>query len=154
MVMNAPMEEIAIARRLLATPSAVALGTMDADGGPFVSYVTMAPDPDGAPLLLLSQLAAHTRNIARDPRASMLLVEPAVEDMAAVRLTITGTLARHDDEAARQAYLSAHPSAARYAGFTDFGLYRMQIAAGHLVAGFGRIVALTPDELLDLAETA
>ena len=68
--------------------------------------------------------------------------------MTAVRLTLTGRLIGDDDAELSARYLAAHPEAARYAGFADFSLYRFHIAAGHLVAGFGRIVSLTPADLL------
>ena len=81
------------------------------------------------------------------PAPSLLYVEPAGEDMAAARLTVAGRLVPHPDAAARQLFVAAHPSAARYAGFGDFGLYRMEVATGHLVAGFGRIVTLGPEQM-------
>jgi hypothetical protein len=68
--------------------------------------------------------------------------------MAASRLTLTGTCARGDDPETRALYVARHPDAARYAGFADFSLFRFQITAGHLVAGFGRIVGVTRAELL------
>ena len=131
---------------LLLAGGAASLATLSADGGPFASYVVTAPAADGAPLMLLSDLAEHTKNLMRDPRASLLFVrepEPGAEAMTALRLTLTGRClqGRRSRSAAR--YVARHPDAARYAGFADFALYRFEIEAGHLVAGFGRIVALT-----------
>jgi len=144
----------ALARALMAAGGAATLATLDAHGGPFASYVLAAQAPDGAPLMLLSSLAVHTRNLERDQRASLLLVrepEPAAEIMAASRLTLTGRCAKHDEPTARSHFLAARPDAAHYAGFADFSLYRFEIEAGHLVAGFGRIVGLTREELLAAA---
>lgn len=141
----------ALARRLLRAGGAASLATLDADGGPFASYVVTAPAADGAPLTLISRLARHTENLARDPRASLLFVreaEPGGESMTAARLTVTGRCAKDDDPQSRRLFLARHPDAERYAGFADFALYRFDVAAGHLVAGFGRIVDLTPRELL------
>ena len=101
--------------------------------------------------MLLSDLAEHAKNLARDPRASLLLVrepEPGSEAMTAMRLTLTGRAAKEADAGERRLYVARHPDAARYADFSDFSLYRFEIDAGHLVAGFGRIVALTREELL------
>ena len=101
--------------------------------------------------MLLSALAEHARNLARDPRASLLFVrepEPGSEAMTAMRLTLTGRAEKDADPENRRRYVARHPDAARYADFSDFSLYRFEIAAGHLVAGFGRIVALTEGELL------
>ena len=138
--------------RLAATAS---LGTLDGNGGPFVSFVTVATTAAGEPVLLLSDLALHTKNLKRDPRASLLLVAPGGEGgdpLAGARLTLTGTIARDDDPALRRRFLARHEEAAGYAGFADFGFYRLAVEAGHLVAGFGRIVALAPADILtDLA---
>jgi hypothetical protein len=68
--------------------------------------------------------------------------------MNALRLTLTGRVVKDDDPDAGSSFLAAHPDAARYSGFADFAFHRFNIAAGHLVAGFGRIVTLRPDELL------
>jgi putative heme iron utilization protein len=138
------------AQALLARGGAATLATLEPGGGPFASYVVTAPDADGAPLLLLSRLAAHTRNLEGDPRASLLFVGKSDSDdaMTAPRLTLTGNCVTHAEPEARRRYLARHPYAARYAGFADFSLYRFEIGSGHLVAGFGRIVGLTVGELL------
>jgi putative heme iron utilization protein len=126
------------------------LATLTAEGAPFASYVLTAPDQHGAPLMLLSRLAVHTKNLERDARASLLYVRrPASgeEAMTAVRVTLTGRALKEDEEDARRRYIARHPDAARYAGFSDFSVYRFEIIAAHLVAGFGRIVTLTAGDL-------
>lgn len=141
-----------LARRLVRQPGPAALATLEPDGGPFCSYVISVPAADGAPLLLLSRLAAHSRNLAADPRASLLYVrepEAGGTALAAARLTLTGKLLQDADPANRERFLAGHPDAARYEGFADFSLYRMQIVSGHLIAGFGRIVSLGPADLLE-----
>lgn len=140
-----------VARALLAAGGAATLATLGRDGGPYASYVVTAPAADGAPLTLLSRLARHTGNLSHDARASLLFVrepEPGSESMTAERLTITGRCVVDDDPRSMQLFLERHPDAERYAGFADFSLYRFELEAGHLVAGFGRIVDLTPEELL------
>lgn len=145
-------ETAALARDLLAGSGPAALATLGPGGEPFASHVLTAPDEDGSPLLLLSRLAVHTANLARDPRASLLLVRPggiAPDAMATARLTLTGRVTVHPDQAAAsQAFLARQPEAALYAGFRDFAYYRFEVLAGHVVGGFGRIVDLTADELL------
>ena len=142
----------ALARALLRGTRTAALATLDASGAPFASYVTIAPAADRSPLMLLSRLAVHTVNLQRDPRASLLLVrEPpqSSERLTAARLTLTGQVLRDEDPESARLFLACHPDAARYSGFTDFSVYRFSIAAGHLVAGFGRIVSMTADQLRD-----
>ena len=140
-----------LARQLMRQGRTAALATLDEGGGPFASYVTTAPAGDGSPLLLLSRLAAHSRNLRRDQRASLLFVrEPDAdsETMAALRLTLTGQVLPDSDPDSERLFLAAHPDAARYSGFADFSFHRFSVAAGHLVAGFGRIVGLAPEALL------
>jgi heme iron utilization protein len=135
----------------LMAEATAALATLDRGGWPFVSHVIVAQAADRAPLMLLSRLAVHTRNLETDPRASLLFVRPPApgeEDLAVARLTLTGRCVKYDDAGARERFLIRHPDAARYAGFADFSLYRFDLEAGHLVAGFGRIVSLTRDDIL------
>lgn len=110
-------------------------------GWPYASLVLLAVDHDAAPLLLISTLAEHTRNLAADPRAAVLVDGTAGldEPLTGARATVLGRLVRDDDPERRARYLRRHPSAAGYAGFGDFAVWRMQVERAHLVAGFGRI---------------
>jgi putative heme iron utilization protein len=110
-------------------------------GWPYGSLVLVATDQDLSPLLLISDLADHTRNIAKDPRVSLLFdgTAGAVDPLTAARLSLLGQIARDDRPEPRARFLARHPSAETYAGFGDFHLYRVAIEAAHLVAGFGRI---------------
>jgi putative heme iron utilization protein len=141
----------ALARSLMRDVRTAALATLEESGGPFASYVAVAPGADGAPILLLSGLAVHSRNLQRDQRGSLLLVrEPPepTETMTALRLTLTGRVVQDENPHSIRRFLACHPDAARYSSFADFSVYRFSIAAGHLVAGFGQIVSLTPGDLL------
>jgi putative heme iron utilization protein len=145
-----PASNAALARDLM-REGVASLATLEPDGGPFASYVVTAPAADGAPLTLISRLARHTQNLERDQRASLLFVrqpQGGDESMTAARLTLTGECRKTDDAESRRLFLARHPDAELYAGFADFALYRFDVAAGHLVAGFGRIVDLTPQQLL------
>jgi putative heme iron utilization protein len=133
------------------------LATLKPDGSPFASLVTVATMPGGEPILLLSRLAVHTQNLERDRRASLLLVEPggeAGDPLAGARLTVVGEVGERDpDPAVRRRFLARHAEAAGYAHFADFGFRQFTIHSAHLVAGFGRIVNLGPDQLLtDVSE--
>lgn len=143
-------------RRIVRSAATASLGTLATDGGPFVTLVTVATDIDGAPILLLSGLAAHTRHLARDARASLLMQAPAGEGddpLTGARATVTGRLrpvARDEPDQARllARFLVRHPEAEGYAGFGDFSLHRMAVEGIHLVAGFGRIARLSASDLL------
>jgi heme oxygenase (biliverdin-IX-beta and delta-forming) len=142
----------AAARRVLRQAASGSLATLCAGGGPFASLVSVATTPAGEPILLLSRLAQHTANLAGDRRASLLLVAPGGEGgdpLAGARLTLTGSVAGPEgDPALARRFLARHEEAAGYAGFADFGFYRLVPDSGHLVAGFGRIVALAPTDFL------
>jgi putative heme iron utilization protein len=127
-----------------------ALATLLADdGGPYVSLVNVAPQENGEPVLLLSGLAWHTRNLAADPRASLLYsARPGPGDpLAGARVSLIGSLARDERANSRTSYLAQHPDAARYAGFGDFAFYCFTVSRAHLVAGFGRIDTFTRAQL-------
>jgi putative heme iron utilization protein len=136
-------DDAAEARALLEAARHGALATLEAGGAPFVSLVAVATDAAGAPLMLLSSLARHSRNIAADPRAALLIAPAGTGDpMAAARLTVSGEMTRCDVAEARERFLARQPEARRYADFSDFTLWRLMPREAHLVAGFGRIRAL------------
>lgn len=128
------------ARRLLRRLDRASLATAR-EGWPYVSLVLAAVDHDAAPLLLLSALAEHTKNIARDPRVSLLFDGTLGRDdpLTGARVTVMGEARPVDDERLVARFTARHPTAAAYAGFADFRIYRLDIDRAHLVAGFGRI---------------
>jgi len=143
------------AKKLMREGRSGALATlMTASGDPYCSLVNVATAPDGAPLLLLSKLALHTKNILADSRVSLMLDERKDGDpLEGARVMLMGRLAATGDAGARVAYLRRHPEAEMFAGFADFAVYRMAITGAHLVAGFGRIVDLNAQDILtDLSD--
>lgn len=125
-------------------------------GWPYASLVMMAVDQDAAPILLISTLADHTRNLLADPRASLLIDGTAGldEPLTGARATVMGRLEKTDDPRHRARYLARHPSAEMYAGFGDFSVWRMTVERAHIVAGFGRIHWVDGTELLGEAPSA
>jgi hypothetical protein len=112
--------------------------------------VTLATDPSGAPTLLISKLARHTANLARDPRASILIDETGAlaDPLQGARLTLYGRAERTEEEGVRRRFLARHPEAALYADFPDFGFWRLNVEGAHFIGGFGRIFELGPQDLL------
>ncbi|WP_232630567.1 HugZ family pyridoxamine 5'-phosphate oxidase [Methylobacterium sp. Leaf118] len=147
---QAPFDAIGLARQLLRGVRSGALATLDAaDGTPFASLVTIATDHDGTPVMLLSRLSAHTRNLDRDPRCSLLFsVGGKGDPLAHPRLTVTGHAARSDTPRLRERFLARHPKAKLYADFPDFGFFALDPTAGHLNGGFAKAATLTRAELL------
>jgi putative heme iron utilization protein len=136
------------ARRLIRARDHVALATSLA-GHPYVSLVASACEIDARPLLLLSDLAQHTRNLLADPRVSLLFEDTGdhPDPLAGPRLTLLGRAERVDDPHSAARFADHHPASAGYAGFADFHLYRVAIERGHHVAGFGRIAWIEAEHL-------
>lgn len=149
-----------IAKALMRVTRAGTLATLDRNTGhPFASLVNVATDADGSPLILVSRLATHTANLERDQRASLLLAETGKGDaLAHPRLTVLGSfkpIARGnaDEPRVRQRFLARHPKSELYAGFLDFGFWRMAVVSAHLNGGFARAADLTAaDVLTDIAD--
>jgi len=142
-------DEMTDPRLLMRGQATAALGTLMA-GAPYVSLVLVAFDADGSPLLLLSRLAQHTKNLLAEPNVSLLFdaTTDLDEPLTGPRLTVLGKAVPCADPKALERYIERHPSAATYAGFSDFNLYKLKIARGHHVAGFGQIRWIEAADLL------
>jgi len=124
---------------------------MAESGDPYCSLVNVASAPDGSPILLISRLAVHTRNILADPRISLMLDERAPGDpLEGARIMVAGRAeeAGAERDLLRRRYLNVHPSAETFVDFKDFSFFRIRPSGAHLVAGFGRIVDLGPEQFL------
>src|SRR3984957_15993483 len=142
-----------LARLLLRRSRQGALATLMAGSGdPYCSLVNVASHPDGSPILLISRLALHTRNILADARVSLMLDERSEGDpLEGSRIMLAGRAEQAGDDEAelfRRRYLNAHPSSEVFVNFKDFSFFRIRPSGAHLVAGFGRIVDLKPDQFL------
>jgi heme oxygenase (biliverdin-IX-beta and delta-forming) len=144
-----------IGRRLLRRQQGGTLAT-SMRGAPYASLVLIAADLDASPLLLLSDLAQHSRNIAFDPRISLLIDGTAGyrDPLTGPRLTVIGQARAVADPRRLARFTAHHTTSAVYSGFADFRLYRVVIERGHLVAGFGRIHWIASRDLLFTADAA
>jgi heme oxygenase (biliverdin-IX-beta and delta-forming) len=124
-------------------------------GYPYASLITLATDPAGAPVFLISTLARHTANLIQDPRASIMVDETGAlaDPLQGARITLYGCAEPTAEEGVRRRFLARHPAATFYAGFPDFGFWRLKVEGAHYIGGFGRIFDLDPgDLLLELAD--
>ena len=131
------------ARTLVAQISTGTLCTLalEPEGYPYGSFVTVAFD-DGNPVFLISGLAEHTKNLERDPRASLLVAESGAADpLANGRVTMLGPCTRveGDGGSARAAFLAAHPNPAYYADFRDFAFWKLRVDPVRYIGGYGRM---------------
>lgn len=122
-------------------------------GAPYASLVLTACAHDATPLLLISDLSEHARNIAADPRVSLLYDGTAsrADPLTGARATILGRAERvpaNQDDRLLARFVARHPGAARYAEFTDFALHRVVVSHVHVVAGFGAIDWLSGADML------
>jgi len=151
---SADFDPKATAKKLMREARSGALATLMAGSGdPYCSLVNVAAAADGTPLLLISRLAIHTKNILLDPRASLMLDERKQGDpLQGARVMLMGAVTKTESADARRRYLAYQPEAEMFAGFADFAFYELKLKGAHLVAGFGRIVDLSAaDVLTDLS---
>src|SRR5438105_1306375 len=148
-------EPTRIARGLLRRQQRGTLAT-NMRGAPYASLVLITADLDASPLLLLSDLAQRSRNIAFDRRVSLLFDGTAgyQDPLTGPRLTVIGQTAVIEDPRLLARFVAHHPTSAGYSGFADFRLYRVAVESGHLIAGFGRIHRMDRRDLLFAANAA
>jgi putative heme iron utilization protein len=138
---RSPAEE---ARALVASSSIGTLATHSEDGYPWASLVAYGSLGDGSPVLFVSRLAEHARNLERDRRASLAVPDPnpRPDVLASARVTLAGTAERPEGELARtaqDAYIAAVPTAKVYADFRDFSLWILRVERARWVGGYGRM---------------
>ncbi|MGD1282405.1 HugZ family protein [Mycobacterium seoulense] len=132
------------------TIAAATLATLTADGDPWASFVAYGL-LDGMPVLCVSSLAEHGRNLARDPRASLSIVAASgdTDPLAGSRITLAGVVAKptaSERDEARAAYLDAVPAARYYVDFSDFSLWVLRVQRVRWVGGYGRMDSATGDQ--------
>lgn len=143
-----------LARSLLRSARSGALASLGRDGHPAASLVSLATDGDGAPLILVSALSAHTGNLIADPRASLLIAPGGKGDpLAHARITLklsARPVSRETQEGqrVRRRFLARHPKAALYVDFGDFSFFSMALQGASLNGGFGRAYELAPGDIL------
>jgi len=144
-----PAEE---ARTIVSATTTGTLATLSADGGPWASMVGFATLPDGRPVLMVSTLAEHGRNLERDQRASLSVVAPgrehARDPLDHGRLTLAGVAERatgSDADRAHEAYVAAFPPAGLFSTFGDFSTWVLRVERVRWVGGYGRMDSVTAD---------
>jgi putative heme iron utilization protein len=138
-------------RKLMRESTKAAMSTVSPpDQQPYISLVTVAIGPSCSPVILISELALHTKNLGLDNRAALLfdMSEGLSDPLAGARVSVMGTFERTHDGATRDCFLNTHPNAKLYADFDDFGFWQMEIEKAHAIAGFGRIETLDANEVL------
>jgi heme iron utilization protein len=117
---------------------------------PYASLVLTTADKNGSPILFISDLSEHAKNIAADNRVSLLIDGTAglKDPLTGPRVSILGRAVRADLPELKARFLARHPGAKIYAGFADFHVYRLEVTRVHFVAGFGRIHWIEAAEII------
>jgi putative heme iron utilization protein len=148
-------ESIRLAKTLTRTARSGALAVIEqGTGAPLASRVGVATDADGTPLILVSQLSAHTKSILADPHCSLLVGEPGKGDpLAHPRITLACHAAKLEPGTPERAraerrYLSRNPKAKLYVGLGDFSFFRLEVERASLNGGFGKAYLLTRNDII------
>ena len=141
------------ARQFLRSTRTAILSTHSAkfDGFPFGSVAPFVLDHQCQPIILISNIAEHTKNIAANPKVSLLVFAGAEDLQANARLTLLGTahnINKNEDADLRARYLRYLPQASSYFDMHDFAFYRIQIESSRYIAGFGKMGWLSGDDLM------
>lgn len=136
------------ARSIAASTNVATLASLTGTGDPWASLVTYGL-LDGAPVLCVSHLAEHGRNLAADPRASLSVVADGAgkdsagrDPLASSRITLAGVVETPREgelTAARDAHLAGVPAARFYIDYSDFTLWVMRVRRVRWVGGYGRM---------------
>lgn len=127
------------------------LATLDDTAGqPFVSLIAIAAPANAGPITLISELARHTKNLLKNPSASMLIEPTQIPDAGLLtrpRVTLSGNMHKTTSNNAREIFLKCHPDASEYVNFADFSIWQIAIEEAYFVAGFGRIITIPGADL-------
>lgn len=145
-----PYDPLGVAAALVLEEAAGTLATIEAGSGfPLATLVTTTPDADGAPLIFISDLSAHTQNLKRDARFSLLLARRGKGDpLAHPRVTLIGKAEVTRSAEAKARFIASNPKAKLYQDFGDFSLWRLAPERLHFNGGFGKAHAGPAEPLL------
>lgn len=142
-----------LARKLLRSRTFGVLSTHSSDvpGYPFGSITPYVPDAQGRPMILISTLAQHTKNIRKDPKVCLTVWEDTEhpDPQTVGRLSWMGDAVLIEDQGqAKQRYLSYQPTSARHFEMHDFSLYRIELTRARYIGGFGAIFWVANEQML------
>lgn len=140
------------ARKFLRSTHSGILSTHSArlEGYPFGSVAPFVLDHSCQPVILISNIAEHTKNIALNPKVSLLVFAAGDDLQANARLTLLGEavkIFKDKDTDLRARYLRYLPQAASYFDMHDFAFYRIHIHQARYIGGFGKMSWLSDVDL-------
>ena len=140
------------ARQFLRSTHSGILSTLSSkfEGYPFGSVAPFVLSHDCQPVILISNIAEHTKNIIKQPKVSLLVFSGAEDLQANARLTILGEAVKieKNDTDLRARYLRYLPQASSYFDMHDFDFYRINITHARYIGGFGKMNWLSANEFI------
>ena len=139
------------ARTLMSVGGSSSLSTMSVKhpGYPFGSVMPYAVDESGNPIVLISQMAMHTKNLRAEPRATLLVAQQSGSSLGTARISVIGDVAKveeSDTERIAAIYFEAHPESRQWASFGDFDFYKMTVKDVYHIGGFGVMGWVTAED--------
>jgi heme iron utilization protein len=137
MAANQEPGRLAAAAALLVAARSATLATVF-EGAPHASLVTPALAEDGQPVLLLSELAVHTRHLRANPVCALLVAGAAQGEnpQTTPRLCLNGIAQPVEGQEMAARFLEIHPYATQYAGFGDFSFWKITVSTAQYIGGF------------------
>jgi heme oxygenase (biliverdin-IX-beta and delta-forming) len=141
------------ARKLLLSEYQAILSThsVDVEGYPFGSVVPYCLNKDGKPVILISAIAQHTKNILSDPKVSLIATEGGADDLQTVgRITYIANAKKVSDKDidSMERYYSYFPQSRGYHQTHDFDFYQLDPVRIRFIGGFGQIYWVEKEDFI------
>lgn len=139
------------ARQLLKSKNFGILSTMslELEGYPFGSLTPYCLSDNLEPLLLISKIAQHTKNINANPKVCLTVFSdenPDIQNNS--RLTYIGDAYPSDLKEDKDRYSTYFPASKSYFDFHDFGIYKINFKRARYIGGFGKIHWVESEQLI------
>lgn len=143
------------ARKLFLQESFGVLSTIsvEAPGYPFGSVTPYCADEQCRPIIYISHIAQHTKNIIADSRVSMTVIESNgssddVQAQGRVTCIANARPVGENEAGVRERYFRYFPPAQQYDRTHGFAFFRLELVRVRFIGGFGQIYWLEPDEFI------
>ena len=129
----------------------VASLSSDYKGTPFGSLMPYALDGEGNPIIYISTLATHTKNLTKNPACSVMVTKVDEDDLFnSARVTFLGKMKKVTDkdeiEKTKKLFFARHKKAEELDQFHDFAFYKLDIEKIYYIGGFGDIQWVEPKD--------
>lgn len=117
-------------------------------GFPFGSVVPYLISPSGRVAIFISHLAEHTKNILADNKVALTISESGANPVAQARMTLlANAVISQQQEQLRKLYQHQFQDAGSILRLDGFQFFELELVAVRLIAGFGEIGWLAPEQL-------